>query len=128
MDSESSDEEGDGICGYVGEPVLSRADVRDLGESIVGGPLVDREEGTDDSLEVSEQNERDISSDCPSSLHKCSDDYKTSIASCIIYGIVPISSGFQKSSGERVNYIVQSSSTQVGHWTNSQSHGYYLTC
>ena len=62
-DGESSDEDGKDIYGYVGEPVLRHADVRHLEESIVASHLVDREEGTDDLLQVSEQDERDISSD-----------------------------------------------------------------
>ena len=72
-DGESSDDDGKDIYGYVGEPVLRRTDVRNLGESIVAGHLVDREEGTDDQLQVSEQDERDISSDCLTSDHECSD-------------------------------------------------------
>ena len=74
-DGESSNEDGEDIYGYVGEPILRRADVRDLGESIVAGHLVDREEeGTDILLQVSEQDERDISSACLTSDHECSDD------------------------------------------------------
>lgn len=34
-DGESSDEDGDDIYSYAGQPVLSRADVQDIGESIV---------------------------------------------------------------------------------------------
>ena len=37
-DGDSSDEDSDDIYGYVREPVLRGADVRDLGESIVSDP------------------------------------------------------------------------------------------
>lgn len=43
-DGEPSDEEGEGICGYLGEPVLHRAEVEELGEAIVGGPIDDHHE------------------------------------------------------------------------------------
>ena len=72
-DGDSSDENGDDIYGYVGEPVLRQADIRDLSESIVGGPLIDREEGTD-NLEVSEQNESDLGLACPTEA----DDFQSS--------------------------------------------------
>lgn len=40
-DGEASDEEGEDIYGYIGEPVLRRTDIEGLGESVVDGPLDD---------------------------------------------------------------------------------------
>ena len=51
-DSELNNKDSKDIYGYVGEPVLRRTDVQDLGESIVAGHLVNREEGTDNLLQV----------------------------------------------------------------------------
>ena len=38
---ETSDEDGEDIYHYVGEPVLRRIDIQDLEDSIMGGHLVD---------------------------------------------------------------------------------------
>ena len=54
-DGGSSDEEGEDIYGYVGEPVLRRDDVNVVGDSIVNGPdPVDRDSNEDES-EASER-------------------------------------------------------------------------
>ena len=69
------------IYGYVGEPVLRRAEICDLGESIMVDHFVNhKEEGINDLLQVSERNEHDISSDCPPSEHEHSDvdDFQSS--------------------------------------------------
>lgn len=73
-DGDSSDEEGEDIYCYVGEPVLRRADVDILGGSIADGLLVDRE----DDSEVSEENGRTISSDPPATEHEHSGDNQSS--------------------------------------------------
>ena len=52
-DGDSSDEEGEDIYCYVGEPVLRRADVDILGGSIADGLLVDREDDSEVSSGVS---------------------------------------------------------------------------
>lgn len=48
-DGESSDEEGEDTYGYLGEPVLHRTDIEELGEAVVDGPLSDHD-GNDDDL------------------------------------------------------------------------------
>ena len=87
-DGETSDEDGEDIYHYVGEPVLRRIDVQDLGDSIVGSHLVDLGEDADDSrylLDVSEQNEPDISSDSLSNEHERSDDVQSSVHESVSY-------------------------------------------
>ena len=73
-DGDSSDEEGEDIYCYVGEPVLRRADVDILGGSIADSLLVDRE----DDSEVSEENGRTISSDPLATEHEHSGDNQSS--------------------------------------------------
>ena len=79
---ETSDEDGEDIYRYVGEPVLRRINIQDLEDSIVSGHPVDLGEDASDSrnlLDVSEHNQPDMTSDSLTNEHERSDDVQSSV-------------------------------------------------
>ena len=98
-DGESSDEEGEDIYGYIGEPVLHCTDVEEkLGEAVVDGPFSDHD-GNDGDL--SDSGERGTSperaqsnADCLESSHSSAEESVTGDNLAIVQTQVSLTSVF----------------------------------